>query len=324
VETGILTDTLNRFAQVCSLGYAGLLPDALRLMTYFVVIEMVVLGVFWALGKGDIAVTAIQKMTVIGFFLFVLSNMGYLSNVLIKSFARAGLMAGGGSLSVQNLFDPSAIVDFGLQATEPIFREKSSMLDFFQHPFDNMFKGLAGIIIILAYALIACQLFITILEFYLFSLCAMILIPFSVFRPTSWLGERAIGAVFAVSLKMMVLGLVVSLSYNTLKTVHLPIDCTAKDVAVLMSIAGVIALLCWHAPAIAAHYLSGSPSLSFQSFAGPALSLPLSAYYLSRSGTRQTSSVNQFREAALKGTGAGSSSAAASRLPAPVERGKEK
>ena len=128
------------------------------------------------------------------------------------------MIAGGGSLSVQNLFDPSAIIDFGLQATQPIFAAEFIDGDIFHHPFDNMFKGLAGIIIILAYCLIACQLFITILEFYLFSLCAMILIPFSVFRPTSWLGERAIGAVFSVSLKMMVLGLVVSLSYNTLKT----------------------------------------------------------------------------------------------------------
>ena len=100
-----------------------------------------------------------------------------------------------------------------------------------------MFKGLAGIIIILAYALIACQLFITILEFYLFSLCAMMLIPFSVFRPTSWLGERAIGAVFAVSMKMMVLGLVISLAYNTLKTLNLPVDCDVKEVCVLMVIA---------------------------------------------------------------------------------------
>jgi type IV secretion system protein TrbL len=243
--------------------------------------------------------------------------MGYLSNVLIKSFARAGLIAGGGSLSVQNLFDPSVIVDFGLQATEPIFRENSSMLDFFQHPFDNMFKGLAGIIIILAYCLIACQLFITILEFYLFSLCAMILIPFSVFRPTSWLGERAIGAVFSVSLKMMVLGLVVSLSYNTLQTLQLPADCTTKDVAVLMSIAGVIALLCWHAPTVAAAYLSGSPSLAFHSFIGPAATLPLTGYYLMRStnSIRQTASTNQFREAALKGTGQRPASAQSHRSP---------
>ncbi len=77
MDTGILTETLNRFAQVCSLGYAALLPDALHLMSYFVVFEIVALGVFWALGKGDIAVTAMQKLTVIGFFLFVISNMGY-------------------------------------------------------------------------------------------------------------------------------------------------------------------------------------------------------------------------------------------------------
>jgi type IV secretion system protein TrbL len=327
METGILTETLNRFAQVCSLGYGALLPDALRLMSYFVVLEIVVLGVFWALGKGDIAVTAIQKLTAIGFFLFVVSNMGYLSNVLIKSFAKAGLIAGGGSLSVQNLFDPSAIVDFGLQATEPIFATESSLVTFFIHPFDNMFKGLAGIIIILAYALIACQLFITILEFYLFSLCAMILIPFSVFRPTAWLGERAIGAVFSISVKMMVLGLVISLAYNTLKTLNLPVDCDVKEVCVMMVISGTLALLCWHAPTIAAQYLSGSPSLSFQSFIGPAATLPLTGYYLMRSSasTRQTASVNQFREASLKGTGARPAGAPPRQTPTHIStRGNEK
>ena len=301
MDTGILTETLNRFAQCCSLGYAALLPDALHLMNYFVVFEIVALGVFWALGKGDIAVTAMQKLTVIGFFLFVISNMGSLSQALIKSFAKAGLTAGGGSVSVANLFDPSAIIDFGLQATQPIFASGSSLVNFFVHPFDNIFKGLAGIIIILSYCLIACQLFITIVEFYLFSLCAMMLIPFSVFRPTAWLGERAIGAVFAISIKMMVLGLVISLAYNTLKTLNLPVDCDVKEVCVMMAMSGAIALLCWHAPAIAGHYLSGSPTLAFHSFVSPAAMI---GYYLMRStSTRHTASRNQFREASLKGKG---------------------
>ena len=74
MDTGILTTVLNQLAGRLSLGYARILPDALVLMRYLVAIEIVVLGVFWAFGKSDITVTAIKKITAIGFFLWVVTG----------------------------------------------------------------------------------------------------------------------------------------------------------------------------------------------------------------------------------------------------------
>lgn len=300
METGILTSTLNKFGSVISLGYAAVLPDALYLMNYFIVIEIVVLGIFWALGKGDILVDAIRKLTLIGFFLFVLSNMQTLTQALLGSFAKVGLNAGGGSVMMADLFDPSKIIDFGLKACKPIIDSRTNFMDFFIVPYDSLIKLFACLIIILSYVLIALQVFITILEFNIFALAGMILIPFSIFKPLSWLGERAIGAIFSISVKMMVLALVISLSYNTLQTLEVPFTFTSEMVLVIMTMSATIALLCWHAPSMAAQFISGSPSLSFQSFAAPMVGgalLAARAIPGAGQGVQVAQGVNQIKEA---------------------------
>ncbi|MGO9148064.1 MAG: type IV secretion system protein, partial [Desulfomonilia bacterium] len=121
MDSGVLTSVLNQLAGRLSLGYARILPDALVLMRYLVAIEIVVLGVFWALGKSDVTVTAIKKITAIGLFLWIITGMQSLSYALIRSFAQAGLVAGGNAITLTNLFDPSAIIDMGFKTTKPIF-----------------------------------------------------------------------------------------------------------------------------------------------------------------------------------------------------------
>jgi type IV secretion system protein TrbL len=301
MDTGILTATLNKFSSVISLGFASVLPDALHLMNYFVVIEIVVLGVFWALGKGDIIVDAIRKLTLIGFFLFVLSTMKTLAFAILQSFAKIGLAGGGGSVTANDLFDPSKIINFGLEACKPILNAHSSLLEFFIVPYDSFIKLFACFIILLSYALIALQLFITVLEFNILAVAGMILIPFSIFKPLSWLGERAIGAIFSMGVKMMVLAFVISLSYNTLQTLSLPFDTTTEMVLTVMVMSGIIALLCWHAPSIAAQFISGSPTLSFQSFVAPAVAGAMLATTVgARAGGTTARMVNEYKAATAK------------------------
>jgi len=301
MDTGILTQTLNKFADACTLGYSSVLPDALHLLNYFVVIEIVVLGIFWALGKGDIIVDAIRKLTMIGFFLFVISHMATLAKAIFESFAKIGLTVSNAPVTVADLFDPSKIIDLGLDACRPIIDAHSSLWEFFVVPYDSLIKLFACFIILLSYALIALQLFITILEFYIFTLAGMILIPFSVFKPLSWLGERAIGAIFSIGVKMMVLALVIGLSYNTLQTLSIPFNSTAEMVLVVMVMSGIIALLCWHAPSIAAQFISGSPTLSFQSFVAPAVAgAMLAATAGARAGGTTARMVNEYKTATAK------------------------
>lgn len=192
MDSGVLTSVLNQLAGRLSLGYARILPDALVLMRYLVAIEIVVLGVFWALGKSDVTVTAIKKITAIGLFLWIITGMQSLSYALIRSFAQAGLVAGGNAITLTNLFDPSAIIDMGFKTTKPIFDAIGGFTNIASHPVNSALQFLTGVIGLFAYFLIAWNLFIVIIEFYLFSVCAVLLIPFAVFKPTAWLAELSV------------------------------------------------------------------------------------------------------------------------------------
>ena len=267
MDTGILTTVLNQLANRLSLGYARILPDALVLMRYLVAIELVVLGVFWALGKSDITVTAIKKITAIGLFLWIITGMKSLSHALISSFAQAGLVAGGSVLTVANLFDPSAIIDMGFKTTKPIFDNIGGFTNIALHPVNSALQFITGLMGLFAYFLIAWNLFVVIIEFYLFTVCAVILIPFAVFKPTAWLAEKAIGGTFTIGVKLMVLALIVSIAYDIIGSLDLtPVADDNYALYCGISIACVIAYLCWSAPNFAAGIISGGPNLSGSHF----------------------------------------------------------
>ena len=263
MDSGILTTVLNQLAGRLSLGYARVIPDALVLMRYLVAIEIVILGVYWALGKSDITVTAIKKITAIGLLLWIITGIQSLSYTLIRSFAQVGLVAGGNVINLSNLFDPSAIIDMGFRTTKPIFDSIGGISNLFQHFVNTVLQFLAGLMGLFAYFLIAWNLFIVIIEFYLFTVCAVILIPFAVFKPTAWLAERAIGGTFTIGVKLMVLALIVSLSYDIINSLDLtPITDNNYEVYCAVSLVCVLAYLCWSAPSFAANIISGGPNLT--------------------------------------------------------------
>ena len=65
--------------------------------------------------------------------------------------------------------------------------------------------GWAYIFTILAFFMLAIQVFITYLEFYLVAALSLILVPFGVFKHTAFIAERAFGSVVSFGVKLMVL-----------------------------------------------------------------------------------------------------------------------
>lgn len=256
---GILTQLLNKFLAVITLGYAALLPDAMHLMSYLVALELVFLGVYWALGAGNIGTETLKKVTAIGFFVWIIQEMPDISKAILKSFGSAGLIAGGNVITIQDMLDPSAIVDIGFIATEPIFNALQSK---WVVTFTGILTGLAGLLVLFAYFVIAVNLFLIIIEFYVFTVCSVILIPFAVFKPLSFLSEKAIGGTFSISIKFMVIAFVISFSLETLKAITFSSEPQFRELFSTVLCAGTIAFLCIHLPNTAARLLGGAPSLT--------------------------------------------------------------
>ena len=262
MEHGILTNLLNHIVSVLTLGYARLLPDAFYLTRCFIIIEIVLLGLWWAFNKQDIAISAIKKITTIFFYIWVIENFKMLTNTLICSFSRIGFIAGGETLTHSIIFDPSYISDLGFRAIRPIFDNTTSFISQLTSPLDNILMGLCALIVLLSYFMIAIQMFLVVVEFYMFTVISIVLIPFAIFKPTAFIGEKAIGATFSIGVKVMVLCLVISLSLSFLQNLSLPSDPTVEDIFILILGSLSVTFLSWHAPSLAAGYLSGSPNLT--------------------------------------------------------------
>jgi type IV secretion system protein TrbL len=303
MDTGILTSVLNQLAGRLSLGYARILPDALVLMRYLVAIELVVLGVFWAFGKSDITVTAIKKVTAIGFFLWVVTEMKTLSHALIMSFAQAGLVAGGNTLTLGNLFDPSSIIDMGFKITKPIFDSIGGIPTIVNHPINSTLQFITGLMGLFAYFLIAWNIFVVVIEFYLFTVCAVILIPFAVFKPTSWLAEKAIGGTFVIGVKLMVLAIIVSIAYDIIGSLDLsPVADDNYALYCGISVVCVIAYLCWSAPNFAAGIVSGGPNLSGSHMLAGAAAMSFAADRVAATTASRSVGIVKFAVSKIKGS----------------------
>jgi len=261
MNPGLLTTLLNDFANTATMGYTHLLPDAFYLLRWFITLEIVLFGIAYALGKEGITSAAIRKMTFIFFFVWVLNNAQELSRVIVHSFGRAGMVAGGHAAPANIIFDPSRIIDFGFIAVEPVFRN-SSVIHRILNPIDAIAMGWISIFILLAFFFIGVNMFLTILEFYIFTVCSVILLPFILFKPTRFLAEKAISGAFAIGIRVMVLSFVIGLSYGTLQSLVLPEDPTLHQLFLMFLASGSIAFLSWHAPSLAMGLVAGSPNMS--------------------------------------------------------------
>lgn len=260
MDTGILTNLLNHFTSVFTLGYARILPDARHLLWLLATLEIALAGIWWAFDDGQkIEKALLLKVMQVGFFIWVVSNYKSIIGVVLDGFVTTGTKAGGGTNNAL-LEDPSLIVDYGFAATDPIFSHLKNHYLAAGLP-DLVLSGLAGLLILLAYFALAAAAFITYLEFYIVSILGLILVPFGVFKHTSFLSEKVFGAVIAYGIRLMVLAFVLAVVEPTLANIRLPVNPTLSEIFTVFLIAFTIAVLSWHAPGVASGMMAGSPSL---------------------------------------------------------------
>ncbi len=120
IDFGILNKILKLLTINIARGYDYLIEDAMYLLGCFVLIDMVMLGILWALNKKEMVVTGIMKVTMIGMYTFLIKNSRTFAHSILESFGMLGLKAGGEGLSQSLLLEPSKIAALGLKVTYPI------------------------------------------------------------------------------------------------------------------------------------------------------------------------------------------------------------
>ena len=70
-DPGVLTELLNNFLNVFSLGFGRIMPDARWLLSTLALIEVILAALWWAFKREDAVVAFLQHTLWIGFFIYL-------------------------------------------------------------------------------------------------------------------------------------------------------------------------------------------------------------------------------------------------------------
>jgi type IV secretion system protein TrbL len=276
--TGILTTLLNAFLAVFSAGPGHLAPAAARLLFLLAGIELTLAGIWWALKGENVLVGLMQKTLLLCLFSFFVANWPTLINAVLDGFVWSGFTAAGSTpaAGAALIKDPSAIITQAFVSTQPIADQISALK---MYDLGSLFMyGWAYIFTILAFFMLAIQVFVTYLEFYLVAALSLVLVPFGVFKHTAFIAERAFGSVVSFGVKLMVLSFIIAATQPVLAQITLPAEPTWQQAYMVLLASMAIAFLAWHAPGIAAGMVSGGPTLTAGAAAGFVASTAFGAF----------------------------------------------
>ena len=136
-DLGVIDRFMQAFIRYIDSGF-GLLGGDVRFLTVTLIgIDITLAGLFWALGGEDNVIGRfLKKILYIGAFAFILNSFALLADIIFKSFAQAGLTAGGGTLSADDLLRPGKVAETGFSAAWPLLDQVSDMMGFVSF-FDN-------------------------------------------------------------------------------------------------------------------------------------------------------------------------------------------
>ena len=213
--TGVIDRFLEVFTRYIDSGFGLLGGEVAFLATTLIAIDVTLAALFWAWGAdSDILARLVKKTLFVGAFAYIIGNWNNLAQIVFESFAGLGLQASGTGFSTADLMRPGRVAQVGLDAGRPILESISGLMgyvSFFENFIQIAVLFFAWIMVLLAFFLLAVQLFITLIEFKLTTLAGFVLIPFGLFGKTAFLAERVLGNVVASSVKILVLAVIIGI-----------------------------------------------------------------------------------------------------------------
>ena len=192
--TGVIDRFLAVFTQYIDSGFGLLGGEVAFIATTLIVIDITLAALFWSWGADDDIIARLVKKTLfVGVFAYLIGNWNSLSRIVFESFAGLGLKASGTGMAEADFLRPGRIAQVGLDAGRPILDSISGLMgyvSFFENFIQITVLLFAWVMVLLAFFILAIQLFITLIEFKLTTLAGFVLIPFGLFGKTAFAAER--------------------------------------------------------------------------------------------------------------------------------------
>jgi type IV secretion system protein TrbL len=258
-------DLMVVFSNTVSAGFdalTGAVDGAFGLMIALVV---ALTGIQWALSSNrDVLAAGFGKVLLIGAFAYVINDWQGLSQTLWNGFVDLGLAAGGGGLSRAQFLNPGEILEQGWQIVKALGETPAPVdnpLDVVGNFTDALILGLAMIGIMLAFAVLALQIIVTLLEFKIVTLGGFVLLPFGIWAKSAFLAERPLGYVAASGLKVLALAIVVSGARSVFDQLQPSAAPDLYEALAILAAALLLAMLALFIPNLASALVTGGPAL---------------------------------------------------------------
>ncbi len=214
-NTGVIDNFLGVFTSYIDSGFGLLGGEVAFIATTLIVIDVTLAALFWAWGADDDIIARLVKKTLfVGVFAYIISNWNNLARIVFESFAGLGLMASGTGFSAADLMRPGRVAQTGLDAGRPLLDSISDLMGwiaFFENFIQIACLLFAWALVVMAFFILAIQLFVTLIEFKLTTLAGFVLIPFGLFGKTAFMAEKVLGNVVSSGIKVLVLAVIIGI-----------------------------------------------------------------------------------------------------------------
>jgi type IV secretion system protein TrbL len=245
--------------------YDRLLSSANRLFWLLATIELAWSAITWVLGKDNLSsftAAMVKKIMAIGFFYMLILYANAWIPTIIDSFKQAGSNAASGGTAIPS---PSNVFDTGVDIASLMLQGLKDMSLFSSLP-TMIIAGWAALLIVGAFAWIAIQLLVTLVESYIVVSAGVLFLGFGGSRWTTELAQRYISYAVSIGVKLFVIYLIIGLGYNEALTWRdLVQDSDMLNNNNILAVFGgslLLAYLATRIPTVAASMIAGSSNLT--------------------------------------------------------------
>lgn len=258
-------DLMVVFSDTITAGFDALAGAVNGVFGLMIALVVALTGIQWALSANrDILAAGFGKVLLIGTFAYLINDWQSLSETVWDGFIALGLTAGGGTLSRADFLNPGAILQQGWDIVRALGETPAPMetpLDLVGNLTDALILGLAMIGIILAFAVLALQIIVTLLEFKIVTLGGFVLLPFGIWSKSAFLAERPLGFVVSSGLKVLALAIVVSGARSIFDQLQPSANPDLYEALAILAASLLLAMLALFVPSLAAALVTGGPAL---------------------------------------------------------------
>lgn len=253
------------FSDTVSAGFDALQGSVNGVFGLLIALVVALTGIQWALSPNrEVLASGFGKVLLIGAFAWLINDWQRLSETIYAGFLELGLTAGGGSLSREEFLNPGAILAQGWDIVKALGETPAPVdnpLDIVGNMADALILGLAMIGIMLAFAVLALQIIVSLLEFKIVTLGGFVLLPFGIWNKSAFLAERPLGYVVSSGLKVLALAIVVSGARTIFDQLQPSANPDIYEALTILVAAILLAMLALFIPNLASALVTGGPAL---------------------------------------------------------------